>query len=387
MYGTVSPINSNTENKANKSLNLNISKNQNSKKFDITCKIKDCKRKHQKLIPFLSYIEYTILVKTNKKSWEIKRRYKDFDELHITLQKNNIKNLPKLPEKALFISENIIKERKIKLQKYLNSLLRRNDIYFIDSIFDFIELKKEDFLLMKANLEENEFAQTSFSSNSSKIFFKTFIEQKAKEDIVINNNFFYPFLNLNEDSSYLNENEYANYYTKKSINDFINELNIKKNFNKSNLVEKFKENYFLSSRKNHLGFNHNYQNEDIYKLLFGERASKKSGLIYHCGDIKNNLYGAEKCIEFLSNLLDYEYNLESENFSNILKIGKIDAFRQMNLKYHLLSGKPNLFSCCCRIIKNILNEERRINLNTLLDDKILEEKVKTFILNMEIFDM
>ena len=124
---------------------MEIQKKVTNNKFNMFCIIKECKKLQEKSIPFLSFIEYTINVKTNKKSWELKRRYKDFDALQSTLIKNNIKNLPKLPSKAIFISEKIIKERKIKLQKYLNSLLIRNDIYSLDSIFDFIELKKKNF--------------------------------------------------------------------------------------------------------------------------------------------------------------------------------------------------------------------------------------------------
>jgi len=69
-------------------------------------------------------------------------------------------------------------------------------------------------------------------------------------------------------------------------------------------------------------------------------------LLFHCGDINGNLFGAESCGEILSNLVDFEYNLESEQFINILRPGKLDVFKQMNLNFYLASGKPNLFSSC-----------------------------------------
>jgi len=367
----------------------NNTKNNKKYKFDIICIFQECKKVQEKSMPilrFLNYVEYTILVKTNKRIWEIKKRYSDFHNLNSTLKKNNTKNLPKLPKKAIFNSEKIIKERKIKLQRYLNNLLLRDDIYSLDSIFDFIELRKEDFLLMKTNLEEKEDCRNSpFSSTTCSmcINFKSLIEQKTKDHTIIDNNFYYSSFNLND----LNEEENKkneNSTIKESVNLFINELNSKKNYNKTELIEKFKENFFDNSKKIPGLF---FLNEDIYKILFGERATKKSGLIFHGGDITNNIYGAEKCIEFLSNLLDYEYNLESENFANILKIGKLEIFKQMNLKYHLTSGKPYLFSCCCRIIRIILNEEKQINLKNLLNnDRILEAKVNNYIFNQEIME-
>ena len=60
----------------------------------------------------------------------------------------------------------------------------------------------------------------------------------------------------------------------------------------------------------------------------------------------------------------------------------------MNLKYHLVSGKPYLFSCWCRIIKVILNEEKQINRKNLLNNDFnLEAKVQNFIFNQEIMLM
>ena len=103
-------------------------------------------------------------------------------------------------------------------------------------------------------------------------------------------------------------------------------------------------------------------------------------MLYYCGDIKGNLLGAESCIEFLSNLFDYEYNLESEYFINILRLGKLENFKQMNLNFHLASRKPHLFASCCRLIRIILNEEKSINFENLLAEEDLIEKVNNYFL-------
>lgn len=345
-------------------------------KFDITCNITGYNQCREKIFSFISYNEYSIILKTNKKKWEIKRRFNDFDELNSNLKKSNIKNLPKLPQKAIFKTKIFIEERKSKLQKYLTNLLLRDDIYSIDSIFDFIELKKEEYLLMKSNIEDNDSCPNSpysgLSASTKCTNFKTFCDHKLKEETVIDDDFFY--------STFLNEEQsYENQTVKTSIIEFLEELNSKNIKNKSQMIQEFRDNLFDGLRKKIPGFF--YLNEDIYKLLFGDRSSKKFGLVFHCGEIKKNVLGAEKCIEFLSNLLDYEYNMESENFANILKIGKLDLFKQMNLKYHLSSDKSSLFPNCCRIIRSILNEEKKITLKSLLQNESLEKKVENFLFN------
>jgi hypothetical protein len=350
--------------------------------FDISCNIKEINKCKETVFPFLSYIEYKIFFTTNKKKWRINKRFKDFDNLHLSLQKMNVKNLPKLPQKTLFNSDKIVEERKIKLNKYLNSLLLRDDIYNIDPIFNFIELKKEDYLLMKESSEEN-FNQsnspmTSYSRSTAATF-KSLLNQKNKEDTVIKKNFFYSLINNDEE-----ENEFKNskILVKKSINDFLNELNSKKNQSKSVIVDEFKNDFFDKTRKKIFTFH----NEDIYKLFYGDRSAKKFGLLYHCGDVKNNILGAEKCVGFLSSLLDFEFNLESEDYCNILKLAKLDVLKQMNFKLHLTSGKPFLFSSCCRIIRKILNEEKKINLKNLLNDEELEKKVNESIKAFELME-
>lgn len=355
-----------------------------SEKFDICCNFISTNICREKSFPFLQYTEYKIILKTNKKKWEINKRYNDFDQLNSNLIKANIRNLPKLPQKAIFKSKDFISERKTKLQKYMTILLLRDDIYSIDLIFDFIELKKEEYLLMRSNLEDMETCPNSpYSSSSTSTkasTFKFLCDQKQKEETVIDNDFFYANFNLNEESI-----KYENEGVKTKISDFLTELNSKGNNNKSLTIQKFRDCLFDNLRKKTPGFY--LQNEDIYKLLFGDRSSRKFGLVFHCGDLKKNKFGSEKCVEFLSNLLDYEYNMDSENFGAILRIGKLDIFKQMGLKNHLTADKPNLFSSCCKIISLILNEEKKITIKALLDNnEELEEKVENFITARSVID-
>ena len=349
--------------------------------FDITCKITDCESCQEGYFSFFKYIEYKIILKTNKKFWHIKKRYTDFYVLHQKLSKN-IKNLPKLPKKKIFKSEQILNDRKIILQKYLTTLLKRDDVYNQDLIFEFIQLKKEDYLFMKDNIDDE--CSTGENSpyyspcrKSSIITFKSVIESRNKEETVINNNFFYSFLNCDKEEA--KENQKIN-AVRMLISDFLNDLNAtQKHKDKSLVIEKFKKEFlFANAKKAKLAF----KNEEIYKLFFGDKIAKKNGLLFHAGDTEGNLLGAESCIELLSNLVDFEYNLESEFFINILRLGKLELFNQMNLKIHLASGKPNLFNSCCRLIRLIINEDKNINFESLLVEEDLIEKVNNYFLRI-----
>jgi len=363
-----------------------ISTMSNPKKtpFNISCKITECNNCAESFLPFFTYVEYKINLKTNKKKWEIKKRFKDFDELHIKLSKK-VKNLPKLPQKIFFKSEEMLNERKIKLQKYLTNLLIRDDVYNHDLIFDFIQLKKEDYLLMKDNIDDEMSSPENSPYYSPKRLsninvFKSLIELKNKDDVVINDNFFYSFLNYDEEEE-RKESLRIN-ASKKLISDFLTDLNAsKKNNNKSLIIEKFREEFLFKNNKKKNFYI--FKNEDIYKLFFGDRTNKKYGLIYHCGDINGNLLGAESCIEFLSNLVDYEYNLESEYFINILRLGKLENFKQMNLNFHLASGKPNLFNSSCKLVRAVLNEEKNVTFENLIGDEDIIEKVNNYFLRID----
>jgi len=361
-------------------LSTNTYNRDSKEKFYITCKISNYESCSDSFIPFFGYIEYKITLKTNLKSWEIKRRYKHFDELHKRLSKK-IKNMPKLPNKTIFKSQEIINDRKIKLQKYLINLLRRDDIYNHDLIFDFIELKKEEFLLMKDNIDEDSSPDTSplstFRKNQSYLFFPVknlFNLKNTKDDIIINDNFFYSNLNLGEEQE---NNNFKFKKNKKLINDFLDDLNSKKR-EMSEIIKYFKEKILFNNNRK---INSDFQSEDIYRLFFGDKLNKKFGLLFHCGDIKANILGAELCIELLTKLINFEYNINSEHFIDILKLGKLENFNQINFAFHLESGKPSIFAACCKIIKNIINNDKGINLEKLLSKKHdLIQKVQNFII-------
>ena len=84
-------------------------------------------------------------------------------------------NLPKIPPKMIFPSNKYLKERQSKLQKYLNILLTREDVFKYNEIFEFMEMEKEQFLMLKDNIEEISTNENSPNSNDRfKSFFNKF---------------------------------------------------------------------------------------------------------------------------------------------------------------------------------------------------------------------
>ena len=78
---------------------------------------------------------------------------------------------------------------------------------------------------------------------------------------------------------------------------------------------------------------------EIYKLFFGTKSPEiKNGLIYHCGRVRQNILGAQACLNLLANLLDYEKNPECENYLVIFKMFHFGNIDQINLENHLKSN-------------------------------------------------
>jgi hypothetical protein len=338
-------------------------------KFNIYVKIMGYKLCEENYFPYSKFFEYVIRVCTNNKKWDVYRRYKNFNELHKILEKK-ISNLPKLPKKKIFISEKVIKEREQKLQKYLNTLLAREDVYKFNEIFEFIEMEKENYLMLKDNIEEENslWEDSTQSSESDKL-------KKSKSfEVFINENFFYSEnshkYNHNNDNKFKEEK-----FTEKAenpnsmrsyIKSFIKEINLNTK-NKCQIIKNF-EIKFNDKKMNHV-----FQRDEIYKLLFGDTIEgvHLGGLVYHTGMIRDNQIGAEMCLEFLSKLLDFEYNVDCDFFITIMKIAKLNQILEMNLEEHLKSKKKNVTVSCFKIIKAIISEEKGIYPAAIIKDEKL----------------
>ena len=88
---------------------------------------------------------YQIKCNLSGKSWELKRRYKEFSDLNEVL-KNNHGNLPPMPGKSLFKLKKPeqLEKRKMGLNSYLRDLVGRMDVYSNNSFIDFFELNQHN---------------------------------------------------------------------------------------------------------------------------------------------------------------------------------------------------------------------------------------------------
>jgi hypothetical protein len=342
--------------------------NANKHKYNMLFSIANYNICEEQKFPFKRYVMYTILIKSNTKNWEIKRRYKHFDELHDKLVAKKISNLPKLPPKKLFMTKEGIQERRSKLLKYLETLLSRDDVYKIHEVLEFIAIEKEDYLMMKENLSDVSTRENS-PCNSEK--FKSFINLKKSRDshVMINENFFYSKNFYLDDEECVTDIFNIENPMKTLILNFLKDLN-------SNIIEKCKiikdfENQLVMKKSQRI-----FDREEVYRLLYGEKVEDKyfHGLLFHCGNIKENQIGAEYCLEYLSKLIDYQHNFDCDNFLSILKIAKLHTVLEMKLDQHMKSNKKKVISSSVNIIKILHNEEKGIGLKNILKSDMCIEK-------------
>lgn len=86
---------------------------------------------------------YNIDLKMGSAEWKVSRRYKDFEKLHEELKKNNGR-IPDLPSKSILPlnKQEDIEQRRLGLEKYLQYLLPRLDIYSNPSFHEFTDLEE-----------------------------------------------------------------------------------------------------------------------------------------------------------------------------------------------------------------------------------------------------
>lgn len=354
-------------------------------KFNMELKIIGYEMTEELIFPFKKYILYIININTNAKTWEIKRRYTDFENLHKKLSKF-IKNLPKLPPKSIFLTDNKIKERQMLLKKYLNCLILnpKVDIYKHNEIFEFLEMEKEHYLLLKESYEDN--VSTDYShSEGYKIKSLLNLKKPKTSGILINDNFFYskPFYVSNQPKSSLNVLKDVN---KNHINSndvtvlsFLTDLNYNLN-DKCKIIKNFQQKLLYKNR------NFALYKEEVYKLFFGyynQENSNLKGLIYHCGNIDKNEIGAESCLEFLAKLIDYEYNTDCDYFISVLNLIKPFEIIKLNFSQHFNRKKPEVVKNCFKIIKAIINEERGLTIENFIEDEDIIEKFTIWSLSLE----
>jgi len=119
--------------------------------------------------------------------------------------------------------------------------------------------------------------------------------------------------------------------------------------------------------------------EEYIRLLFGTKNEICDyGLISICGNVEENILGAETCLDLIAKFIDYEINPYCEICINILKITRMEHIKKMKLDKHLKSNNPIVINNASKILKTILNTEDTVNLNNIIKDSKIVEKFKIF---------
>ena len=211
-----------------------------------------------------NYILFEIKLYTPYKSWLIHKRYSEFVELKKRLEEKNVKNIPNLPPKILFINEQKLSERQLCLEEFINELFKRINILKYPLIIEFIECPQEvvDIFSYNANflnLNNNKSSINMNTINSNSYYYNgriTTNKNKSlnnKEEIDINN-FYCSMAELklstnNTKSELRNSDSVEDEISPGTlvIQEFLrNMMDI--SFNKTELLFQFE--YFLKNKKN-----------------------------------------------------------------------------------------------------------------------------------------
>lgn len=352
---------------------------EDNKRLHISARISSHEIKEEDSFLGDKYVIYKVNLSTFYKNWMVGKRYSDFETLHKALE-GKIGDLPEFPPKRYFKnSDSTIKERKTKLENYLNYLFKRVNICSFSEIMDFVEMDKDLLLLlMKSNtmIESKTSVAVKRYYSMKKNTFSDGSVKKAKSVDNLNicgENYYSSFLDFKRQEKNSTGEKSMNMMV---VEEFLRNLDFKCE-NKCDVIKTFEQ--FLKNKKSWP----NFRREEINKLLFGETPLYSSnisnnsldsdenstssigsgkmylkGLLYHIGNVEQNSLGAETCLEFLGKLIDYEYNPDCEAYIYILKTAKIEQLHSMRLNDHIRSGKFNIVKIAFRIIRAIVSEDR-----------------------------
>jgi len=113
----------------------------------IGCHFYDAEKVESQKFPYFKRTVYKIYVTVNREVREINKYYSDFLELDCNLRNSGVTNVPEFPPKYYFFeTENFIKKRKSLLHQYMYDILQRDDIFFKDLIFNFLEINQKEYM-------------------------------------------------------------------------------------------------------------------------------------------------------------------------------------------------------------------------------------------------
>ena len=383
---------------------INYKIDKNSRYYRIRANIIGCKLIH--LSGFHSdYAEYYLRIETDYAKWTLKKRYEEFSKLNSTIS-IIIPELKKIfPPKRLFKSnDEIISERIKTFTRYFNYIFSNINIFLIDDIIHFINLKREIILLFikKYNMlnisEDNEVFKSLRNAYDKLIEYeeKKIVRERKKQnnEELINilekeTNYYNSILNyeMKRQVSFNWDEPPQQTPNKFVIQEFLNNLT-EKSENKMEIIKTF-ENFFKSNGKYikltskeimllYIGEDDEEENvkEVLCKTSFGNKKRKKiSGdFKYHTSSEFLDLNDSISNISFNEEEEDYYTNSGNNNINGlfyiigdyqkniILSTGVIDLISKlMDTEYNPDSEiYINIFKSC-----NIDNY-KMLNLNTII---------------------
>ena len=203
------------------------------------------------------YILFEIKLYTPYKIWIINKRYSQFVQLKKQLESKNVKNLPKLPPKLIFMNEEKINERQLYLEEFLNELFKSVNILKYPIILDFIECPQDvidifmynmdclnSSMVINTTMNDGNYYNGIISTNKNNIY---------NYDDINNNNFYCSiaqFQSNNINSSMDNNDSFESENSPGSlvIKEFLRNL-MDISFNKTELLFQFE--FFLKNKKNY----------------------------------------------------------------------------------------------------------------------------------------
>jgi hypothetical protein len=329
-----------------------------------------------------NYILFEIKLYTPYKSWIIHKRYSQFAQLRNQLESKNIKNLPVLPPKVLFINEQKLNERQSGLEEFMNQLFKNINILKYPIIIDFIECPQDVVDIFINNLD---YLNSSTNMNSTNVntsnYYNGRISTNKKSvynyDNINNNNIYSSMIKLkaNSNNGDLDNNDSFEDEISSGtlvVQEFLRNL-MDIRLSKTDLLFQFE--FFLKNTKNDkINYNSNWYfleaNEiEIFFDGFYSNIShtKINGFLYHCGNIQNNKIGTQKCLEFLNKILSEDFNPQADLFLKIFRKTKLENIIQMELENHIIgnsnSNRINAYKILYKYVgndKNIKNKIKRI---------------------------
>ena len=275
------------------------------------------------------YTMYEIEVRTSiyENPWILHKRFSDFYKLHSQLQKLKLNALNGLsiPPRRLVRSRavDVIHRRKHDLEKYLQSIIKIDELLNHKLVFDFLQIPQESqwLLLSKNNNNHNN-----------------------------NNN------NSSNKQNWTDERERFEY----EINTFLKQLSFQRNSVK--VIQKFEDYYFKQQTKTryrdfgYILYDQNKINSTalIKELFIGNDINQ--GLIHSCRLLHSKV-ASRAAITLLYRLLDRNWNGYADRFRQIFAKIDISLYREMYLHQHIYDeATKNYAFKIIQIIQEILPE-------------------------------